>query len=89
MFLLNQNARDSQKDPGMYLFRCAVEIKKDQYHDIFKIIKAYLPSDRSYFTDVRKEVERYTFYEDLPLEEWKKNIFQLFSTFPDEEINFF
>ena len=89
MFLLNQNARDSQKDPGMYLFRCAVEIKKDQYHDIFKIIKAYLPSDRSYFTDVRKEVERYTFDEDLPLEEWKKNIFQLFSTFPDEEINFF
>jgi CDP-glycerol glycerophosphotransferase (TagB/SpsB family) len=89
MFLLNQNGRDALKDPGMYLFRCGVEIKKEQYGDIFKIISAYLPSDTSYFHTIRKEVSTYTFTEKKNTDALKDEISKLYHLFPDSDLNFY
>lgn len=89
MFLLNQNNRDVENDPGMYLFRCGVEVKRHQYPDIYKIIAAYLPSDSAYFHAVREEVSKYTFGPSLSPKELAGRITNLYRLFPDEELNFY
>jgi len=89
MLLLNQNNRDSEKDPGLYLFKCGIEIRKDQYHDIYKILTAYLPSDISYFSDVRKNVYEYTFGKEKNEIDLKAEIEALYKVFPEKDLNFY
>ncbi len=59
MFFLNNNNR-SKKDPGLFLFRSGIEIKPDQYPNIYQIIKKNIPLD-SRFTKVRKKIYGDTF----------------------------
>ncbi len=89
MFLLNQNHRNAQNDPGLYLFRCGVEIKKEQYVDIYKIISAFLPADTSHFSQVRKEVTQYTFGKEDQCDNIKERIEKIYQTLPDKDLNFF
>lgn len=89
LLLLNQNNRDVHKDPGLYLFKCGIEIRKDQYHDIYKILSAYLPSDVSYFSEVRKKVYKYTFGDSKSASVLKKEIEALYKVFPDKDLNFY
>lgn len=61
MFFLNQNNRDARVDPGLFLFRCGVEIKREQYGEIFKIMHTHLLEDANRFSLIRKELYQYTF----------------------------
>lgn len=89
MLLLNQNNRNPQKDPGLYLFKCGIEIRKDQYHDIYKILSAYLLSDVSYFSEVRKNVYDYTFGKEKNEIDLKTEIEALYKVFPEKDLNFY
>ena len=89
MLLLNQNNRDSSSDPGLYLFQCGIEIHKEQYFDIYKILSAYLPSDVSYFTEVRKKVYEYAFGKEKSPAWLKEEIKALYKKLPDIDLNFY
>ena len=89
MLLLNQNNRDCRTDPGLYLFQCGIEIRKEQYFDIYKILSAYLPSDVSYFSEVRKKVHEYTFGKEKSPEKLKEEIKALYKELPDIDLNFY
>lgn len=84
MFFLNQNSREKT-----YLFRCGIEIKPEQYKNIHGIIADYFLYELRSFTEVRKEVYEYAFGHPKPLEKLKNEIIQLYSCFPDRELDFF
>jgi teichoic acid glycerol-phosphate primase len=88
MFFLNQNRRDPVKDPGLYLYRCGVEIRPEHYGAIYELIDFHLPSDREEFSKIRQEVYAYTFGKEKNGEELRKEIFNSFSLFPDPELDF-
>jgi hypothetical protein len=58
MFFYNPNQRDAQKDEGLYLFRCGVELS--QTDNPYQIIREMSSRD-STFTSVREAVYEYTF----------------------------
>jgi teichoic acid glycerol-phosphate primase len=89
MFFLNQNERDPQNDLGLYLFRCGIEIKHDQYSDIHKIINQYFHYELRDFSEIRKEVYAYAFGHPKTLTEIKKEILDLYDVFKDRDLNFF
>ncbi len=89
MFLLNQNHRNAQHDPGLYLFKCGVEIQREQYGDIYKIISAFLPADATHFSQVRKEVNQYTFGKEDRCDKIKEDIEKIYHALPDKELNFY
>ncbi|NDB87266.1 MAG: hypothetical protein EB127_31980, partial [Alphaproteobacteria bacterium] len=89
MILLNQNNRIADKDPGLYLYRCGIEIRRDQYPDIYKILSAYLPTDSAHFQNIRKITEEYTFGLPLTEKNLKEKVDNLYNTFPEEELNFY
>ena len=61
LFFLNQNERDAKRDPGLYLYRCGIEIKPDSYSKIYEIMNYYLPTEADDFSKIRKEVYEYAF----------------------------
>jgi CDP-glycerol glycerophosphotransferase (TagB/SpsB family) len=89
MFFLNEQKRDSKKDPGLYLYRCGIEIAPDQYKDIYATITNELEYDSSLFSAIRKEVDFYTFGPTLSLEQIKQNILSLWEKSFDSTLNFF
>lgn len=89
MFFLNQNRREPKSDPGLYLYRCGVEIKPEQYANIYAIIQEHLPNDHLYFSEFRREVYNYAFGAEKPWEELRKEIVKTYDSLPDEDLNFF
>jgi teichoic acid glycerol-phosphate primase len=89
MFFLNQRARDAQNDLGLYLFRCGVEIKPDQYADIHQVIDRYFHFELRNFSEIRQEVYAYAFGHTRPLEEVKREILKLYELFKDRDLDFF
>ena len=61
LFFLNQNARDPLTDPGLYLFRCGIEIKKKTIDKIYKSIDDFFQFELRPFSEVRKDVYSYAF----------------------------
>ncbi len=89
MFFLNQNARDANADLGLYLFRCGVQIQKDDFAQIFQRIHHFFQYELRDFSEIRQEVYRYAFGKQKSLEEVRQEIEHTFQMFPDEEIQFF
>lgn len=89
MFFLNQNDRDQQNDLGLYLFRCGIEIKSQQYSDIHNIIDRYFHFELRDFSEIRSEVYSLAFAPTKPLDVLKKEIEHLYSVFPEKELDFF
>lgn len=89
MFFLNQNVRDVQNDLGLYLFRCGVEIKPEQYRDIHSIIDNYFHFELRDFTEIRKEVYALAFAPEKPLDTLKKELEHLYTVFPEPGLDFF
>ncbi len=63
MFFFNPNRRDVALDEGLFLFRCGIEIRPDDYKDIFLCIAKGLQEERK-FSKLRNEVYQYCFSED-------------------------
>ena len=55
MFFLNQQGRDAKMDAGLYLFRCGVEVPKEDYGDIHGIIDRYFQYEVRDFSEIRKD----------------------------------
>ena len=89
MFFLNQNERDVQNDPGLYLFRCGIEIKRSQYPDIHKIIDEYFHYELRNFSEMRQEVYAYAYGHSKSLVEIKKEVQGLYSLFQNQDLSFF
>lgn len=89
MFFLNQNARDSQLDPGLYLFRCGIEIKKENYPEIYQKIDNFFNFELRSFSQIRKDVYNYAFGQPKSLEAIKKEISEALSIFSESDLNFF
>src|SRR5581483_4613726 len=89
MFFLNPNGRDRNTDAGLYLFRCGIEIHPEDYTHIHKIIKDYFLFELRSFSEIRKAVYEYAFGHPKPLDKLKEEVQQLYTCFPDRELDFF
>ena len=69
MFFLNGQKREVQKDQGLYLYRCGIEVQQEDYVKMLSILHKELPVDQMLFSDIRKEVYEYTFVEQKDLKE--------------------
>lgn len=65
MYFLNSQNRDSEKDPGLYLYRCGIELKPQDYEKLFSIDEETRALDQKRFGSVRKQLYEYTFAESL------------------------
>lgn len=74
LFLLNKQNRDPKTDRGLLLFSCGVEIKQNQYSQIYDIIEKSLPLDSEKFSNPRKTMWNYTFGEQRPFCEIKADV---------------
>lgn len=70
MFFLNQIEKGTQADRHLYLYRCGVEIKPDQYSSIYEVIASHLKQEAQW-KKIREQVYHYTFGEDVPPQELK------------------
>lgn len=89
MFFLNQNARDPLLDPGLYLFRCGIEIKQEDYRNIYQTIDDFFHFELRSFSNIRKDVYAYTFGHAKPLDMVKSEIEQALSFFSEPDLNFY
>lgn len=89
LFFLNQNQKDTLKDPGLYLFRSGIEIHPEDYSDIHEVIERYFQFELRDFALLRKEVYSYAFGTPKPLNQLKTEIEQIYLIFPEPELNFF
>lgn len=83
MFFLNQNNRNVENDLGLYLFQCGIEIRHEDYQNIYPIIKKHLSSDTRVFTPLRKQVYDYTFGREKNWPELREEILNTFSKFSE------
>jgi hypothetical protein len=83
MFFLNQNGRDSESDPGLYLYRCGVEVAHEKYSKFYSIMEKHLTSDTRQFTPIRKEVYDNTFAKERAPEELRQEILNTFPLFSE------
>jgi len=74
MFFLNKHRRDPKTDRGLYLFRCGIDIKPDAYPLIYKFIEVNLSQDKERFSAIRSEMYTYTFGQERPFLDIKKDI---------------
>ncbi|MCC6127705.1 MAG: CDP-glycerol glycerophosphotransferase family protein [Chlamydiae bacterium] len=65
MYFLNSQNGDSEKDPGLYLYRCGIELKPHEYDKLFSIDEETRELDQKRFGSVRKQLYQYTFAEPL------------------------
>lgn len=89
MFFLNQNERDPKEDLGLYLFRCGIEIKKEDYARIYDIIENFFHFELRPFSQIRKEVYAYAFGHLKSLEMIKNEINKMIHVISENGLNFF
>lgn len=78
MFFLNKQERDAETDRGLYLFRCGVEVHPDEYKDLYQIMNQHIRDDEK-FTQIRQDVYRYTFGEERPFQEIRRDIINAYN----------
>lgn len=62
MYFLNSQKRDAAQDPGLYLYRCGIELSPEDYPHLFSIDERTRKEDAQKFTAIRKQVYDYTFF---------------------------
>lgn len=77
MFFLNKNKRDVEKDRGLYLYRCGVEIQPEQYNEIYEIIEKETATDKSKYSKIRQETWEYTFGAEKPFPQIRNEIIEV------------
>lgn len=61
MYFLNHQERDLSRDPGLYLHRCGLSLKPEEYANLFDLDQKTRAEDDGRFGKIRREVYRYTF----------------------------
>lgn len=77
MFFLNAKNRHAERDRGLYLFRCGVEVKAEQFSNLYPLIEQSLPYDKERYSAIRQEVYHYTFGEERPFSDIKADILRI------------
>ena len=88
MFFLNQNNRDVNTDPGLYLYQCGVEIKPERYKDIYRIIDDHLKFELREYSSIRKKIYDYTFGNEKSWDELRKEIEEIYPVFSKDDLEF-
>ena len=88
MFFINHSERSALSDPGLALYKCGVEIRKEHYSNIYSIIEASCKND-SRFHEIRAKTYNYTFGPRKSAETLKKDIEKCYEKFPDPDLNFY
>ncbi len=76
LFFLNQKKREAQKDQGLYLFRCGIEVQPENYKDLYSIIEK---SSKNHSSLLCKETYEYTFGDKINLSSLKETIEETFN----------
>jgi hypothetical protein len=61
MYFLNAQKRDIKTDPGLYLYRCGIELLPEEYKKLFSLDEETHHMDRDRFRKIREKVYQYTF----------------------------
>lgn len=80
MYFLNKQRRNSKTDRGLYLFRCGIEIRPENYSEIYSVIEKSLAKDQEQFAKIRFEVYDYTFGRERSFEDIKADIIQAYNS---------
>ncbi len=88
LFFLNQREKDATQDLGLYLFRCGVEIKKEDYPQIYQLMERFLQFELRSYSEIRKEVYHYAFGHST-LDQLQREIHQAMTLFPEKDLSFF
>jgi teichoic acid glycerol-phosphate primase len=88
MFFLNEGERDAKSDPGLYLYRCGVEITPKHYPEIYKLIQYHLPADKEDFSAIRKQVYEDTFGKEKDWKALRLEIENSYHLLPDPDLDF-
>jgi hypothetical protein len=89
LFFLNQNNRDEAIDLGLYLFRCGIQIKREDYSKIYSTIDNFFHFELRPFSQIRKDVYAYAFGHPKTLEDIKKAIESAVQKISENELEFF
>ncbi len=76
LFFLNSKKRDRQKDQGLYLFRCGVEVQPENYKNLYSIIEE---NSKKHSPSLCKETYEYTFGDKVDLSSLKETIEKTFN----------
>lgn len=82
MFFLNKDKKDPNKDRRAYLFQCGTLVEEEDFGNIYTILEKALVDDRERFSAVRKKIDRYTFGEERPFEDIRRDLFKECATPP-------
>ncbi len=74
LFFLDKYARNPTTDREAYLFRCGKVITPDHYPQLYTLIETHAESEQVEKSRIRQEVYRYTFGEEKPFAQIKKEI---------------
>lgn len=74
MFFLNKDNKNPKSDKRSFLFNCGIDIKRNQFPHIREIIDENIDDDAIKFGQIRQDVYHYTFGDEKPFEEIKKEI---------------
>jgi hypothetical protein len=74
MFFLNQQNRNANSDPGLFLYQCGKSISPNEYPNLYQIIEKSLPLDQALFSKTREKIYRDTFEEGISIEDLQKKI---------------
>lgn len=87
LFFLNQKGNEPHKEP--YLFRSGVEISKDHYWQVNKIISDFFAFELRDFSSIRKEISHFAFGKEKTAKELQKEVFSLCEQLLQEALPFF
>ena len=76
LFFLNKQNFDVEQDRRAYLFRCGVDIKPNDFPNLYPIIEKSLPNDLERFSEIRKQTWDYTFGPQRPFADIKADIIE-------------
>ncbi len=74
MVFLNQNQRDPKLDPGLFLYRCGIQLTPNEYPQIYEKIENLLPYDAQIFAEARKEVDQFAFGDQEIVDQLKTSL---------------
>lgn len=77
MFFLNKDNRNPKLDKRCFLYNCGIDIKRNQFSHIKEIIDENLEEDSMKFKEAREKIYQYTFGNERPFDQIKKEILSI------------
>jgi hypothetical protein len=82
MFFLNKYNRDPKKDRRFLLAQAGVNVRKSEFDQLFPLIESHLEKDVGKFTQLRNDLNIYTFGKEISFSELKQAIIAAYNQPP-------